>query len=58
MTYFETLKNLGFTPTRDLASPKDVEEAMDRTVAMAEIGRCFAAIAQPRPSATSSMKKI
>ena len=42
VTYFETLKNLGFTPTRDLASPKDVEEAMDRTVAMAEIGRCFA----------------
>ena len=32
VTYFETLKNLGFTPTRDLASPKDVEEAMDRPV--------------------------
>jgi hypothetical protein len=41
VTYFESLKGLGFTPSRDLASPKDVEEAMDRPVEGAEIGRCF-----------------
>lgn len=41
VTYFESLKNLGFTPFRDLASPKDVEEAMDRPVGSAEISRCF-----------------
>ena len=41
VTYFETLKNLGFTPTRDLQSPKDVEEAMDRPVGSAEVSRCF-----------------
>ena len=41
VTYFETMKNLGFTPTRDLQSPKDVEEAMDRPVGPAEISRCF-----------------
>jgi hypothetical protein len=42
VTYFTTLNNLGFTPARDLASPKDVEEAMDRPVSSSEIGRCFA----------------
>lgn len=41
VTYFERLKNLGFTPFRDLGSPKDVEEAMDRRVGDAEISRCF-----------------
>ena len=41
VTYFETLKNLGFTPTRDLQSPKDVEEAMDRPVGSEEVSRCF-----------------
>jgi hypothetical protein len=41
VTYFATLKNLGFTPSRDLASPKDVEEAMDRPVGAAEVSRCF-----------------
>jgi hypothetical protein len=41
VTYFETLKNLGFTPSRDLVSPKDVEEAMDRPVGAAEVSRCF-----------------
>jgi len=41
VTYFDTLKNLDFTPTRALQSPKDVEEAMDRAVGSAEIGRCF-----------------
>jgi len=41
VTYFESLKNLGFTPSRDLPSPKDAEEAMDRPVGAAEIGLCF-----------------
>jgi hypothetical protein len=41
VTYFESSKNLGFTPSRDLASPKDVEEAMDRPVGSTEIGHCF-----------------
>jgi hypothetical protein len=41
VTYFSTIKGLGFTPGRDLASPKDVEEAMDRPVAMDEIKKCF-----------------
>ena len=41
VTYFDTLQNLDFTPARALASPKDVEEAMCRPVAPAEIGRCF-----------------
>jgi hypothetical protein len=41
VTYFESINNLGFTPTRDLASPKDVEEAMDRPVGSTEVSRCF-----------------
>jgi hypothetical protein len=41
VTYFTTTKTLGFTPSRDLASPKDVEEAMDRQVPLSEIKRCF-----------------
>lgn len=41
VTYFDTLKGLGFTPDRDLASPKDVSEAMYRPVSAAEIQRCF-----------------
>ncbi|HZD47773.1 MAG TPA: multiheme c-type cytochrome [Silvibacterium sp.] len=41
VTYFESLNNLGFTPARDLASPKDVEEAMDRPVGPTEVSRCF-----------------
>jgi len=41
VTYFESLQNLGFTPTRALASPKDVDEAMDRPVGSAEVSRCF-----------------
>jgi Cytochrome c554 and c-prime len=41
VTYFPSLKALGFTPTRDLAAPKDVEEAMDREVPASEISRCF-----------------
>ena len=41
VTYFKTLKGLGFTPSRDLPSPKSVEEAMDRLVPPSEIHRCF-----------------
>jgi hypothetical protein len=41
VTYFATLKALGFTPTRDLAAPKDVEEAMDRQVPATEVKHCF-----------------
>jgi hypothetical protein len=41
VTYFDKLKGLGFTPDRDLASPKDVAEAMYRPVNSAEIQRCF-----------------
>lgn len=42
VTYFDSLKALGFTPDRDLASPKDVAEAMYRPVGPAEVQRCFA----------------
>jgi hypothetical protein len=41
VTYFATLKALGFTPSRDLASPKDVDEAMDRQVPQTEVKQCF-----------------
>lgn len=41
VTYFTTLKALGFTPSRDLPSPKDVEEAMDRPVPATEVKKCF-----------------
>lgn len=41
VTYFDTLKTIGFTPARDLASPKDIEEAMFRPVGAAEVARCF-----------------
>jgi len=41
VTYFASLKNLGFTPDRALASPSNLEEAMDRQVPQAEIVRCF-----------------
>lgn len=42
VTYFETLKNLNFTPARSLRSAQDVEEAMGRAVPRAEVARCFA----------------
>lgn len=42
VTYFDTLKNLHFTPGRELDDPKDLEEAMERKVAPEEIERCFA----------------
>ena len=41
VTYFDSLGTLHFTPDRALDAPKDVEEAMDRPVDAAEIGRCF-----------------
>lgn len=41
VTYFATMKALGFTPSRDLLSPKDVEQAMDRQVPAAEVSKCF-----------------
>jgi hypothetical protein len=41
VTYFRTLKALGFTPSRDLLAPKDVEEAMDRPVPPGEVKKCF-----------------
>jgi hypothetical protein len=41
VTYFDTLKTIGFTPARALTSPKDIEEAMLRPVGSAEIAQCF-----------------
>lgn len=41
VTYFSTLQNLHFTPTRALLTPHDLEEAMSRPVHMSEIMRCF-----------------
>jgi Cytochrome c554 and c-prime len=41
-TYFDTLKNLHFTPDRALTSAKDLEQAMYRPVDISEIRRCFA----------------
>jgi predicted CXXCH cytochrome family protein len=41
VTYFDTLHSLDFTPSRALAAPVDVEQAMYRPVDAAEIGRCF-----------------
>jgi hypothetical protein len=42
VTYFDTQKNLHFTPDRALTSAKDLEEAMYRPVDISEIRRCFA----------------
>lgn len=41
VTYFPSLKGLGFTPSRDLLHPKDVEQAMDRLVPPSEVKQCF-----------------
>ena len=41
VTYFSTMNALGFTPGRDLLSPRDLEQAMDRQVPPAEVKRCF-----------------
>lgn len=47
VTYFHTLENLHFTPTRKLTSPKTLEEAMARRVDALEIERCFACHTTP-----------
>jgi hypothetical protein len=41
VTYFKNLKSLGFTPSRDLLHPKNVEQAMDRLVPPSEVKQCF-----------------
>ncbi len=41
VTYFSTLRNIHFTPTRALLAPHDLEEAMARPVGLPEIKRCF-----------------
>ncbi|MFZ0662519.1 MAG: multiheme c-type cytochrome [Acidobacteriaceae bacterium] len=41
VTYFKTINRLGFTPSRDLLHPKDVEQAMDRMVPPSEVKQCF-----------------
>jgi len=40
-TYFPTLNDLEFTPTRALDSPRDVAEAMARPLGAEEMRRCF-----------------
>jgi hypothetical protein len=41
VTYFESLGNLGFTPSRALLSASGIDEAMYRAVDPAEVVRCF-----------------
>ena len=41
VTYFNSLQNLHFTPTRTLLSPHDLTEAMSRPVDTSELLRCF-----------------
>jgi hypothetical protein len=41
VTYFSSLRNLHFTPTRALLSPRDLAEAMSRPVDNSELLRCF-----------------
>jgi cytochrome c554/c'-like protein len=41
VTYFSSLQNLNFTPTRALLSPHDLEEATARPVGLPELLRCF-----------------
>jgi hypothetical protein len=40
-SFFGSLNNLHFTPGRALVSPRDLEEAMSRSVNSAEVMRCF-----------------
>jgi hypothetical protein len=40
-TYFPTLNDLEFTPTRALDSPRDIAEAMARPLGAEEMRRCF-----------------
>lgn len=41
VTFFNSLQNLHFTPTRALLSPHDLTEAMSRPVDTSELLRCF-----------------
>jgi hypothetical protein len=41
VSFFGALKNLHFTPGRALTSPRNLEEAMSRPVADADVVRCF-----------------
>jgi hypothetical protein len=41
VTYFSSLRNLHFTPTRALLSPRDLDEAAARPVDVSEVLRCF-----------------
>ena len=41
VTYFSSLQNLEFTPTRALLSPRDLVEATSRPVDNSELLRCF-----------------
>lgn len=41
VTYFQSLKTLGFTPARALLSPADIDEAMYRVIPQAEVLECF-----------------
>jgi hypothetical protein len=41
VTYFSSLRNLHFTPTRALLSPRDLAEATSRPVDNSELLRCF-----------------
>lgn len=41
VTYFNSLQNLNFTPTRALLSPHDLTEAASRPVDASEVLRCF-----------------
>jgi hypothetical protein len=41
VTYFQSLKALGFTPARALTSPADIDEAMYRVIPPAEVLQCF-----------------
>lgn len=41
VTYFNSLQNLNFTPTRALLAPRDLEDAASRPVGVPELLRCF-----------------
>jgi Cytochrome c554 and c-prime len=41
VSYFDSLKNLNFTPSRALANPNDLNEAMARQVPPQEVLKCF-----------------
>jgi len=42
VSYYEAIDGLGFTPERELSSPRDVEEAIGRPIDDQEAVRCFA----------------